>query len=348
VAWLDSYKAKDGTKHFRVRDRVKKKPVTVVKDAGVFRETAKEIKRQYEDNLARQSAGISTPSRSISVAIETWASTPKNPKTRDTYRESLRALMRFCQMEKLGDLTGDVIDAWRIAMQNGTFMYTRGGKNSDGTPKMIRYTPPGISIKLRTLRTFCEYCVERGWLSISPFKGIKIGRDISPKRFLRRNEAAQLLRACGTRELRKLVLFGLYTGMRAGEVLRARWDHLDENWVLFIPHAKKHLQRSVPIPPNMQRILGKRSSRRSGSIFHGWSVNRLGTARQRAVARSGLGRVRFHDLRHSFARSYFKSRAGDHGQLRDVMGHRDMASLETYAHFDTEDLTQGMKKFRLQ
>lgn len=346
MAWLDSYKSQDSTKHYRVRDRINGKSVTVIKDAGVFRETAREAKKTYEDNLARQGAGLATPGRALRVAIDTWATTPKNPKTRATYKEALDALLKFKRLDKLGDLTGDVIDEWRTAMQTGALMYTRGGKNPDGTPRMIPYTDAGISIKLRTLRTFCEYCVNRGWLTVSPFRGISIGRDQSPKRFLRRAEAARLLRSCQVKDLRKIVLFGLYTGMRAGEVLRAGWEHIDKNWVLFIPHAKKHLQRSVPIPQQLARILGER--RASGVIFPGWTKNRLGTARQRAVKRSGLGRVRFHDLRHSFARSYFKSRAGDHGQLRDVMGHRDMASLETYAHFDTEDLAQTMKRFKLQ
>lgn len=155
--------------------------------------------------------------------------------------------------------------------------------------------------------------------------------------------------------LRKIMLFGLYTGMRTGEVLRASWENVTAQEVLlrtkdgrivskiiyslFIPKAKKHRQRTVAFHPRLAVILGavKRAGSR-GRIFPEWTENGMSQARRRAVTRAGLTRVRFHDLRHSFVRNYLKSGAGSIAQLREHTGHENLASLDPYAHFANADV----------
>jgi len=166
--------------------------------------------------------------------------------------------------------------------------------------------------------------------------------------------------------LRKIMLFGIYTGMRMGEVLRARWENMTTEevlsrapngsivskivYVLFIPIAKGDKQRSAALHPTMARILGahKYFGKRTGLLFPDWTEGKLAKARLRAVERAGLDRVRFHDLRHSFVRNYLKSGAGTLPQVRGQTGHSGLTSLQPYAHFSTHDLASTISKMKIQ
>jgi integrase len=165
--------------------------------------------------------------------------------------------------------------------------------------------------------------------------------------------------------LRRVLLFGFYTGMRLGEVLRARWSNLTImrvmlrnkdgtlseglTYTLFIPHAKKNKQRTVVFGPKLARILGaQKHLGETGRIFDQWTVSGLTQARNRAVERAGLDRVRFHDLRHSFIRNYLLSNAGSLAQVRVLTGHENLASLDPYAHFATADIAQTISQYKIQ
>lgn len=360
MAWLDKRRRKDGSKHYRVRDRDPEGRIfTAVKDAGIFKETAEEIRRSYEDTKTRQAAGIATPGRPISEAVAAWInSKPLAPATRSKYEGDSARFILHMKVKKVGDVTADKVQAWAADMRSGELTYTRGPKG-----KPIRYNEHGINSAMSSLRVFCRYCTKRGWMPEAVLGGIVVHAVPSPRRFLKRSELITFIRACrvdkyndrgkmvrrrSDNDLRRLILFGLYTGMRASEALAAHWENVSKKWVLFIPKAKKHLQRSVPLHPRLRLILGKRHLGSTGPIFPGWSENKLGQARRRAMKRAGIGRVRYHDLRHSFIRNFLVSGAGDIAQLRGITGHRSLASLQTYAHFDSEDLSDAMDKVKIQ
>lgn len=47
--------------------------------------------------------------------------------------------------------------------------------------------------------------------------------------------------------------------------------------------------------------------------------------------RAGVPKIRFHDLRHTFA-SWYMLEVGDIWSLKDVLGHRDIQTTQRYAH----------------
>lgn len=354
MAWTE----KTSSGRYRIRDRDGQgKVFTAVKDAGVYSATADEICRKYEDQQSRESAGVPTPDTPIFDAITRWLNIkPLSPLSLTKYRSDIERFAKHSNIRTLGDITDTVIEKWVTGMRSGSIIYSRG-------TLPIRYNEHGINSSLSSLRVFCRFCVARGWLRSDILKAIVIHQVESPRRFLKREDVIRFIRACKTdtylnrgtitrrksdNSLRRIMLFGLYTGLRASEVLAAQWENIDQNWILFIPKAKKHLQRSVPIPPRLRLLLGRRRLGTSGRVFDGWDKNKLSQMRRRAMARSGLGRVRFHDLRHSFVRNFLKSGAGDIAQLRGITGHRSLASLQTYAHFAAADLADGMAKVRIQ
>lgn len=52
-----------------------------------------------------------------------------------------------------------------------------------------------------------------------------------------------------------------------------------------------------------------------------------------AAARAGLGRLRFHDLRHTFGTTMAANPRVDLRRLQEWMGHADMTTTQRYSHF---------------
>jgi integrase len=452
VAWLEKRKRDDGSVRFRVREIVGGRKVTIIKDAGRWRQLAEKILDGYE---RKKAAGENPEAQALAVtiddALETWfREEPKEPRTVEEYRDALSKYRAHSRVTRVNEMSRDNIEAWRFGMDSGKIRFTRNG--TDFHP----YHPWSVWRLMRTMRAFLKFCFRRDWINHKLANSIRLSMPRSTKRFLSREEAARLIKACrlekysfltgGNRTkadveervvrvscehpelsydtivprlaesglrmepsrvrsiwrryglettakrraaqgkpfvpaerrvvwvkmhganngLRRIMLFGLYTGMRLGEVLRAKWEHLSPEeilrrmpdgrvvskvvYVLYIPIAKGDQERSVAIHPRLARILGiqKKFGKQKGPLFPGWTKKRLSEGRLDAVARAGLGRVRYHDLRHSFVRNYLKSGAGSIAQLREQTGHSDLASLQVYAHFSKKDVAETIDQMKIQ
>lgn len=53
-----------------------------------------------------------------------------------------------------------------------------------------------------------------------------------------------------------------------------------------------------------------------------------------AVVRAGVPRIRFHDLRHTFA-SWYMIRQDDIWSLKGILGHVDVQTTQKYAHLSS-------------
>lgn len=66
---------------------------------------------------------------------------------------------------------------------------------------------------------------------------------------------------------------------------------------------------------------------------------------ERACEIAGIEDFRFHDLRHTFARDFYK-RTKDWKALSQILNHGDVSvTMKIYVNFDEDDLTEAMKKF---
>lgn len=465
-------------KRYRLREKINGDKITVIKDLGIWKLTAQDCLKDYRRaringftaNLksanimadvqeflkARQEGREVQPSKTLQEAAESWIiDVPRDPGTVALLRDTIRLFLKHSEIQLLSDMSKDVIDGWRSAMEKGTLTWMR--KRKDGESPAYPYAKATIYIHMRNLRSFIRYCSDREWVSVKMVRWIKTQKVPSTRRFLTRTEAARLIKAArvevfeqrggganrtaphierqvlkesvkhplfgklkmskhlaakGTpvypttvrqiwgryamvtpeqrrllsrrkrlpqesqrptarvrnkkanNRLRKILLFGFYTGERAGEVLRGRWNHVSRQEIFkrlpsgairsytiysqFIPKAKKHKQRTVAWHPRLSRIMG--AARRMGKnlpLFPGWTEGNLGKMRRKAVERAGLSRARYHDLRHSFVRNYLKSGAGSIGQLREQTGHEDLASLDPYAHFANQDIAATIGDMRI-
>jgi integrase len=151
--------------------------------------------------------------------------------------------------------------------------------------------------------------------------------------------------------LQWIVLFLLYTGARKREVLDARWADIDLSQRTWrIPKTKSGKVRHVPLSDGALQTLKSVKAKyghhaftfvfaniKTGlpfvSIFYSWD-----TARQRA----GLGHVRIHDLRHSFA-SFLVNAGCSLYEVQEILGHADSRTTTRYAHLSRERLNKAVE-----
>ena len=162
-------------------------------------------------------------------------------------------------------------------------------------------------------------------------------RDVSPPRpaagrtrFLSDEERTALLKACKASDsslLYPFVLFAITTGARKGEIGALRWADTDlvRHWAIF-PKTKNGDARGVPLTPALVSEL-KTLPHSADTVFPAAITKAWHTA----VARAGIERFRFHDLRHSGASCLVQSGA-NLVEVAQLLGHKDIRMTQRYSH----------------
>jgi integrase len=187
---------------------------------------------------------------------------------------------------------------------------------------------------------------------VSPIRRNPVGRgcllktDNHRQRLLSPDEAKTLLVAVDAsrnRDLGAIVRLLLLTGARKRELLDARWDDIDWlNQLWRIPKTKAGKVRYVPLSEAALELLTCRQpSGASGLIFTnprtGRTFQTLYSEWHQARLQAGLGDLRMHDLRHSFA-TFLINGGRSLYEVQQLLGHSNGAMTQRYAHLAHETL----------
>jgi len=168
--------------------------------------------------------------------------------------------------------------------------------------------------------------------------------EVERNRWLTKDEAKRLIAACPP-HLVPMVRYALATGCRAREVAELEWDRVDlERGTAWLDQTKNGTPRGVPL--NSDAIAALESVRgqhpRYCFTYRGkfirWELTNTGW--KRAVAKAGLGDLRFHDLRHTWA-SWHRQAGTSTDELKDLGGWKSRSMVDRYAKFGTEHLTRA-------
>jgi integrase len=217
----------------------------------------------------------------------------------------------------------------------------------------------------RTLSSILSQAVEDEYLPANP--ALRLGRYLrqgdEPKPEIHpftREEAARLLTAAREHFPRwhPLLLCALRTGLRQGELLELQWADVDMTdrfvWVRrnlvggILTTSKNHQQRRVDMSLQLKGTLTalRRQERvrwlKKGKRIPVWVfASQDGTALDEANVRhmfyrilekADLRRIRFHDLRHTFA-SLLIQQGESLAYVRDQMGHASIhITADVYGH----------------
>lgn len=139
--------------------------------------------------------------------------------------------------------------------------------------------------------------------------------------------------------LPQAIEFAIETGMRRGEIIGMRKDHIRESFV-HIPEAKNDEGRDVPLSPRAKSILESLPSRIDGKIWPWRSADTLTHRFTEAVQQAGIEDLHFHDLRHEATTRLAKIYPVH--ELARITGHKTLGMLMRYYHPTADELAEKM------
>ncbi len=219
-----------------------------------------------------------------------------------------------------------------------------------------RLSPTTVGYLLTILKMMFKQATIWGYLSKNPADHIEKPRKTKREMdFLNRDKLQMFLRTVEQTDpdYYPLFLTASLTGMRRGELLALRWS--DVNWTTNQIHVRRSLvlgtpeepkskaaTRAIIVPPLLISVLKKHQlscpigrmdlvfPNREGRIMH--AENMVRRHFLPALRRSGLRRIRFHDLRHTYA-SLLIAQSENLKFIQQQLGHSSaQITLDRYGH----------------
>lgn len=205
-----------------------------------------------------------------------------------------------------------------------------------------------VNRDLQVLKHFLFWAIDEGLLAANLLSRMRLVPERrKPRSVLSLTDEVRLL-ASSSGHLRPIIVVALDTGMRRGEVLNQRWEHVDfVRRILMVTKSKTAggESREIPLTERVYQFLV--ANRREDGLlfmFKGKPMLRTKTAWKGAVRRAGIRYLRFHDLRHTF-----NTRLMEAGVMQEVrkaiMGHssgKDVNSI--YTHVELPAKREAIRK----
>ena len=205
-----------------------------------------------------------------------------------------------------------------------------------------------VNRDLEALRHLLYWAVDEGLLAANPLARMPLVRERRKPRMVMSLAEEEKLLAAASPHLRDIVIAALDTGMRRGEILGERWEHVDlDRGLLFVTRSKtaEGEGREIPHTRRLQALLAA-SAKPHGLVFtfKGQPIRAIKTAWKATIRRAGIRYYRFHDLRHAF-----NTRLMEAGVMQEVrkalMGHSSGEDTNSiYTHVELPAKREAIRK----
>jgi integrase len=196
-----------------------------------------------------------------------------------------------------------------------------------------------INRDLSVLRHILYWAVDQSILPSNPLTRLRLARERRVRRPVMSVEEEFKLLAVAPIHLKRIIIAALDTGMRRGEILQQRWEHVDmPRKVLSVSRSKtpEGEAREIPLTQRLYELLDE-SQRKVGLVFTYKDqpiTYTIKTSWGGALKNAGLRHFRFHDLRHTH-----NTRLMEAGVMQEVrmalMGHQNRDKVHaTYTHVE--------------
>jgi integrase len=205
-----------------------------------------------------------------------------------------------------------------------------------------------VNRDLEVLRHMLFWAVDEGYLAANSLSRMPMVRERRKPAPVMPLEEERRLLSHAAPHLLGLVIGALDTGMRRGELLTQRWEHIDFNrGVLSVTHSKTAggESREIPLTTRLYELLSaNRQKEGFVFLFKGRPLHRIKTAWAAAIRRAGIRHYRFHDLRHTF-----NTRLMEAGVMQEVrkaiMGHSSGEDVHSiYTHVELPAKREAIRK----
>ena len=279
----------------------------------VAKRDALEWERRYRTQIEDHRVGR-TPRHSLEDALERWLRGEASQlKSHADLIKKVRTIHPYAEGKSLGEIV-DVAEAMKTdAIVEGA-------------------APATVNRKLAILRRVARLA-HRQWNWLDQALGERITLLSGERQrhvFLTPAEVKRLA-AAASKPIRDAILLAAMSGLRRGELLALRAGDRRDG-ALVLADTKSGRPRIVPLPPAAQAI----------SLPIKVTIGTLAWGFRVARARAKLPKVRFHDLRHTYA-SWLVQQGASLTVVRDLLGHSSLAVTSRYAHLATSHLREAVK-----
>ena len=316
------------------------------------------VARGLEDILA--ATGQTMASASTRQCLENWLNLKKleaTDKTHRRYKVVVDELLTFLSTKADRDIA--LLSAKEL---------------TDFRNDLARRVSPGtVNIAIKVIRSALNHAYQESFVSVNEAKRVtllKVEKNGSRKAFTIDQLRNIIAKADG--QWRGMILTGLYTGLRLGDVSTLTWDKVDlrHGQISLITSKTSRIQVLPITPPLMEYFkslpsshgskapvfpaayLAKERSHYGGTLsnqFHRILVA-AGIAESRPHVSTGKGRsakrqpseFSFHSLRHS-ATSLLKNAGVSDVIVRDIIGHDSPAVSRVYTHIDDQTKKRALE-----
>lgn len=222
--------------------------------------------------------------------------------------------------------------------------------------------PKGLSAKTvrninQVISTAMDFAVAQRIISVNPCKAVALPKvEHKEMQTIPAEQLQAFLAEARASGVYEMYYIELATGLRRGELLGLKWSDIDwkngiikvkrqiarvDGKVIEAPLKTKNSYRTVTISPQAVEVLKQQRAKTkdefvfpspNGGPISPDSVNNM---LKRVLERAGIPKVRFHDLRHTFATVALQNGV-DIKTVSGMLGHFSAGfTLDTYAHVTT-------------
>ena len=214
--------------------------------------------------------------------------------------------------------------------------------------------PATVNHDIRFLKLMLKTAVAWKYLEENVAESIQLLKvpppdpDVEAGRFLTQKQTDALIDAAPD-HVRPCVQLALLTGMRRGELLGLRWPQIKDGWIR-LHETKSSKERRIPVTTEIATIL-RTIRKRHPRYIHGYVLVYNGE-RMKSFKRSWentraaakLPRVRFHDLRHTWASRLLRQGVSPF-ELQKLGGWGSLEMVtQRYGHFAEDDRRAAMER----
>jgi len=226
----------------------------------------------------------------------------------------------------------------------------------------LTHKPKGILNIWQVMKAILLRARKEKLIPCDPFENIQRPRlDLRQDSFWVRDEINQFLQPNTQDQLYPFYFVAIHTGMRLAELCGLCWDRIDfrmnqisvtrsRDKTGLKDSTKNKLKRIIPMTAEVRAMLLATFAKKlngkfvfvekdGGEIKYAHVYRRFHQAQARAEV---TNKIRFHDLRHSFASNYMMN-GGNVFDLQKLLGHTKIDMTMRYAHFSPNHLQSSLR-----
>ncbi len=321
--WLD-------LTHEGKRHRTKIGPIRLLEKREARQIADGKIRELMLPKLAPETG--TTPFSDFAKKFVAWASETKRSWVRYRGKPAgdtpLGYAVNFFDDTPLKDITPNHVEDFRLHLLNVSV-----GRRRLKRASVNRY----VSL----LRHALYWAIQNGELDKNPVAALNkkmLDEEQAPTRVLEEGEEQKKLLEAMPAWLRLMAIFCLQTAARRGELVNLTWESLHPESVELC-ETKDGRKRSIRLSPDAKAILillRPRGIEPKAFVFEPSMprktiVTRIRREWNRAVKKSGVAKIRFHDLRHT-ALTRLIQKGTDIRTVKDIAGHSSLKTTQRYLH----------------